>query len=59
VILPGTHNIIAQQRIQVVREVLDWLDRYLAHPSYLTCGGCSIDAGEVAAPMAIGVLTKC
>jgi hypothetical protein len=39
--------------------VLDWLDRYLAHPSYLTCGGCSIDAGEVAAPMAIGVLTKC
>jgi hypothetical protein len=23
------HNIIAQQRNQVIREVLDWLDRYL------------------------------
>ena len=29
VILTGGHYIIGQQRSQVVREVLDWLDRYL------------------------------
>ena len=28
VILPGGHVIINQQRSQVVREVLNWLDRY-------------------------------
>jgi len=29
VVLTGGHYIIGQQRSQVVREVLDWLDRYL------------------------------
>jgi pimeloyl-ACP methyl ester carboxylesterase len=29
VVLTGAHYIIGQQRSQVVREVLDWLDRYL------------------------------
>jgi pimeloyl-ACP methyl ester carboxylesterase len=29
VVLTGGHFIIGQQRSQVVREVLDWLDRYL------------------------------
>jgi hypothetical protein len=29
VILPGGHGIIGQQRSQVVREALNWLDKYL------------------------------
>lgn len=29
VILTGGHGIIGQQRSQSVKEVLDWLDRYL------------------------------
>jgi hypothetical protein len=29
VVLVGGHYVIGQQRSQVVREVLDWLDRYL------------------------------
>jgi eukaryotic-like serine/threonine-protein kinase len=32
VILAGSHSIISDKRTQVIREILDWFDRYLGHP---------------------------
>ena len=29
VVLPGGHDVMAQRRSEVVKEILDWLDRYL------------------------------
>ena len=32
VVLPGGHGILFEKRSQVIREILDWFDRYLGPP---------------------------